>query len=147
MVMLFIIACPYRELLNVRINGGTRLEQKSLNERREYLVQAKDLIKGNLLFGVGTGNYVSALERQDQNKKSIWDYQPVHNVFLLFWAESGIFAFFSFLAFLFFLIKKNRRAVFSGAIFMAIIILLLLDHWLLSLPFGILFLFFILGLI
>jgi hypothetical protein len=146
-IMLFIIAYPYRDLLHVRIAGETRLEQKSLSERQEYLIQAKDLIKENLLFGVGTGNYVSALERQDQNKKPIWIYQPVHNVLLLLWAESGVFAFVSFLAFLFFLIKKNRRAVFSGAVFMAIIILLLLDHWLLSLPFGVLFLFFILGLI
>ena len=146
-IMLAIVACPYQDLLQVRIDGTARLEQKSLNERWEGLGQAKDLIKHNLLFGVGTGNYTVALERQDQAKKPAYDYQPVHNVFLLLWTESGLFALVFFFAFLFFLIKENRRAVFSGAIFTALIILMLFDHWLLSLPFGILFLFFILGLI
>lgn len=146
-VMLFIIAFPYRDLLQTRISSETRLEQKSWNERWSYLFEAKDLIAQQPLFGVGAGNYVSALERQDQARKPIWNYQPVHNVFLLLWAESGIFALISFAAFLFFLIKKNRRAVFSGAIFAVIIVLFLFDHWLLSLPFGVLFLFFILGLI
>ncbi len=146
-VMLFIVAYPYQSLLQVRIQGETRLEQKSLNERRDYLWQSKDLIAGHCFTGVGVGNYPLFLERADGYRKAVWDYQPVHNCFLLLWAECGVFSLIFFASFLAIMAKKNRHAVFSGAILAALIVIMLLDHWLLSLPFGLLFLFFILGLI
>lgn len=146
-VMIFIIAYPYRSLLQVRLQGETRLEQKSTSERLDYLGQAQDLIKGHYLTGVGVGNYSLFLRQADGYQKAVWDYQPVHNFFLLLWAESGVFALFFFGAFLVMMVKKNRRAVYSGAILAALVVIMLLDHWLLSLPFGLLFLFLILGLI
>ena len=146
-VMIVIVAYPYRDLLRVRTEGGTRLEQKSFDERKEYLGQAEDLIKGNWLVGVGTGNYTVALAAHDKIKKEAWSYQPVHNVFLLLWSEAGIFSLIFFLLFLFLLIKKDRQEAFSLAVLCGLIVLMLFDHWLLSLPFGIIFLFFIFGLI
>jgi len=146
-IMLTIVAHPYQALLQTRLQGETRLEQKSLNERRDYLWQSKDLIGGHIFTGVGVGNYPLFLERADSFQKSPWDYQPVHNVFLLLWAECGIFALFFFVVFLVMMAQKNRHAVFSGAILAALVVIMLLDHWLLSLPFGLLFLFLILGLI
>lgn len=145
--MVFLIACPYQELLQTRVEMETRLEQKSVTERELYFTQAAGLIKSHPLLGVGSGNYPLVLEKEDNSAHNVWDYQPVHNVFALLWAESGLFALLSFLGFLGLLIIKNRRSVFSGAVFVALIILMLLDHWLLSLPFGLVFLFFILGLI
>ncbi len=145
-LMIFIVAVPYRHLLGVRVDASTRLELKSWNERQEYLVEAQGLIQKNWLWGIGPGNYVVASEKQDNYQKNVWDYQPVHNVFLLLWAESGIGALIAFLIFLF-LLKKERRNIYSGAILGALIILMLLDHWLLSLPFGIIFLFLMFGLI
>lgn len=146
-VLLLFVIIPYRDLVMTRATAIGRLEQKSLVERREYLVEAKNLIQKNWLFGVGVGNYTTAVEKSDQIKKDVWDYQPVHNAFLVLWAQSGIFAFLFFLSFLIFLIKKDRREIFSLAIFAALIVLMLFDHWLISLPFGVLFLFFALGLI
>ena len=73
--------------------------------------------------------------------------QPVHNAFLLIFAESGIFAFLSLILFLVFLTKNGRRQNFSLAIIVSIVILMLFDHWLMSLPFGVLFFFLILGVI
>jgi len=145
-IMLLIVAYPYRDLLQARIGGEARLEQKSLLEREEYLGQAAALIRDNW-FGVGTGNYTVAVASRDASLKDPWSYQPVHNVFLLLWAEAGFLAVISFLAFLFFLIKKNRREAFSAAVLIALIVLMSFDHWLLSLPFGLVFLFFILGLL
>ncbi len=146
LAMIFIVAYPYRSLVAVRVSDHTRLEQKSIQQRETYLIQAKNLIKNNWAFGVGIGNYTLALAKRDTNSQNIWAYQPVHNVFLLLWAESGIFALIFFLLFLF-LLKKNRRTILAGAVFIALLVLMLFDHWLLSLPFGLLFLFLILGLL
>jgi len=147
LVMLFIAAAPYRDLCETRISGESRLEKKSLSDRGRYLYESRDIIKNNWLTGVGIGNYPSTLEHRDIEKKSIWEYQPVHNVFLLLWAESGIFALVFFVSFLFCLVKKDRRTVWAGAILTALLVLMFLDHWLISLPFGIIFLFLALGLI
>lgn len=146
-IMLAIVVYPYQSLLQVRIQGETRLEQKSLNERREYLGQSAGVIKSHVFTGVGVGNYPLFLKQADHSPKEPYAYQPVHNVFLLLWAECGIFALCFFVVFLAMMVKKNRRAVFSGAVLAALVIIMLFDHWLLSLPFGLLFLFFILGII
>ncbi|MFA5130817.1 MAG: O-antigen ligase family protein [Patescibacteria group bacterium] len=142
-----IAAAPFQELLMVRIDATTRLEQKSITERTSYIFQARDLLQKNFLTGVGIGNYSTAVAVADQNKEPAWEYQPVHNVFLLLWAEGGLFSFLSFLIFLFFLIKNGRREIYAFAILAPLLILMLLDHWLFSLPFGILFFFLLLGLI
>jgi len=146
-ILIGIAALPYQELLMVRLDAQTRLEQKSITERQAYLVQARDILQEKFFTGVGVGNYSVAVGLADQNKKPAWEYQPVHNTFLLLWTESGLFAFLSFLVFLFFLIKNGRRETFAWAILVPIIILMLLDHWLISLPFGVLFLFLLFGLI
>lgn len=144
---LFIIISPYQDLLMVRIDASSRLEQKSITERLMYFKQAEELIKNNLVFGVGIGNYTNTLNAHEKSKQPALINQPVHNVLLLLTAENGILALFFFCGFLVCLILKNRRENFSWAIFIAMIVLMMLDHWLISLPFGVLFLFFILGLI
>ena len=146
LVMTFIVAYPYRDLVSVRATDNTPLEQQSINQRQEYFGQAFSLIKDHYLFGVGVGNYTLVLEQQDKSAHNIWDYQPVHNVFMLIWSESGIFALFFFLAFLV-LLKKDSRWELSGPILLGLIILMLFDHWLFSLPFGLLFLFWVSGLL
>lgn len=138
---------PYQELLKTRIMAEGRLEERSITERQLYLVQARETIQQNWLFGIGVGNYTTAIARQDEVKKPAWYYQPVHNAFLFLWAEGGLFSFLFFFGFLVCLFLKDRREAFSGTIFLAIFILMMFDHWLLSLPFGLMFLFLILGLI
>ncbi len=150
-VMLFIVAFPYRDLAFARTAGAWqgqgRLEQKSLDERGSYVTQAGSLIRECWIFGAGAGNYTQAIEERDIVKQEAWFYQPVHNSFLLLFAQSGILSLVSFLAFLYFLIRKDRRAVYSGAVLAALVILMIFDHWLISLPFGLIFLFLVLGLL
>lgn len=147
LLLLGIASVPFQDLLTARVAVETRLEQKSINDRYTYLSEAKSLLSENFMTGVGIGNYHTALTLADNNKKAVWDYQPVHNVFLLLCSETGIFALLSFFVFLFFLIKRGRREDFSFAIIIPLLILMMLDHWLLSLPFGVLFLFLTLALI
>lgn len=144
--ILFVTAfLPYRELVFTRLNADTRLERISLTERQDYLAEAGEIIKKNPLFGVGIGNYITTVEINNQVDKRY--SQPVHNTFLLMFAESGIFAFLFLILFIVFLSKDDRRQTFSLPIIISLIILMMFDHWLFSLPFGILFFFFILGVI
>jgi len=145
-IMILVNAVPYQDLLSVRVASETRLELQSLTKRQEYLGESVTIIKNNWLTGVGVGNYVTALANSDSLKKSAWDYQPVHNVFLLLWAQSGLFSLLFLITILFFIIKGTKNG-YTPAIFSALLVLMVLDHWLISLPFGVLFLFLILGLL
>lgn len=151
LVLLAIVFIPYRELVVARVSDSSPLEQKSITERKAYLGQAWGLISEQPWLGVGQGNYTTALMAQDGVTapvgEAIWNYQPVHNVFLLIWAESGLFALLFFLGFLFYPLKKDRREAFTPAVLGLIIVLMLFDHWLFSLPFGLIFFFLALGLI
>lgn len=145
--LIFLAALPFQDLVSTRLNADTRLEQKSITERVSYFSQAGELLQGNSLTGVGIGNYSRELALSDSNKKPAWDYQPVHNSFLLLLVENGVFAFSAFLVFVFFLIKNEKKETFALPVVTAFFVLMMLDHWLISLPFGVLFLFLLLGLI
>jgi len=150
-LLLGIVVFPYQDLVMARLSDNQPLEQKSITERETYVGQALSIIKNQPWLGAGSGNYTTVLARsagvKDPKGSTVWNYQPVHDVFLLIWAESGIFALLFFLGFLFWQIKKDRREPFAPAILGLLLILLLFDHWLFSLPFGLLFLFLVLGLI
>ena len=142
-LLLLLAAFPYKELVFTRFQAEGRLEKISISERQESIMEAGAIIQKNPLFGVGTGNYVKSLALI----KSGDNVQPVHNSFLFIFAESGVFAFVSIILFIFFLAKSKRSENFSLAIIVSMFVILMLDHWLFSLPFGILFFFLILGLI
>lgn len=145
-----LIFFSYKDLFITRIEAGSRLEQKSLNERGDQLLVSKDVLAENYLVGVGLANYNQFISGKDVSqgiKKADWEYQPVHNSFLLIASEAGIFTLIFFLASIISIWYQGRREVFSWALLISFIFIMLFDHWLLSLPFGIIFLFFVLGLI
>lgn len=150
-ILLAIVVFPYRELVVARLSDRAPLEQKSITERKTYISQAFNMISERPWLGVGLGNYTTVLAVRSEAKNltgaTVWNYQPVHNVFLLLWAECGIFALLFFGGFLFWPLKKDRREAFTPAVLSLLIILLLFDHWLFSLPFGLIFFFLVLGLI
>ncbi|MCX6798024.1 MAG: O-antigen ligase family protein [Candidatus Falkowbacteria bacterium] len=145
-VLIFSLNSCFHELSFTRLTGQGRLEAKSVSERQEYLAQAATLIRSNYLLGVGRGNYVKSLSVN--NLVTPTDYpQPVHNVFILALAEIGIFGFLSFVAWLFYTIKKTSARALGAGIFIALIILMFFDHWLWSLPFGLVFFWLVLALV
>ncbi|MCX6761530.1 MAG: O-antigen ligase family protein [Candidatus Moranbacteria bacterium] len=75
------------------------LFMKSLAERGLYLSISERIITDNPIIGVGTGQFIVAAERLFPNLE-IWQYQPVHNVFLLIWSEWGIVGLVLFIVFL-----------------------------------------------
>ena len=86
-------------------------------------------------------------------KKQAWAYQPVHNVFLLVWAEIGIVGLLGFLGLLGYLgwsaLKRfwKEEDYISLPLLLALVIIMMFDHWLWSLHFGVLWFWLILGLI
>jgi len=147
-VLLFVIGVfglLYPGPLLSRSNVTARLEQKSLNERVVYLEQGVGMIKKHILLGVGAGNYIKELEKEDQSKPA-WAYQPVHNFFLQVWAELGILAMLCVVV-LFVMLGAYawKKGAFQFAIFISVLLSMMVDHWLWSLHFGVLFLGFILG--
>ncbi len=94
-----------REPIMARISNSNRLEQKSNQERMLSYKESKDIIKENWLIGTGIGNYTLALYKKNPSL-SAYEYQPVHNLFILIFAELGIFGLLIFLLFLFYITKK-----------------------------------------
>jgi len=82
---------------------------KSLNERLFYLNVSRGTISNNSVVGVGSGQFVLDMDNNvprlsadsaDGTLLEPWQYQPVHNVFLLIWSELGIIGLFLFTWFL-----------------------------------------------
>ena len=87
-VSIFIAIFPQPFL--TRLNNTSRLEYKSTSERQASLSEGWQIIKKHPLLGVGVGNYGLAVHRDIDSTQPAYYYQPVHNVFLLIWAELGL---------------------------------------------------------
>lgn len=171
-ILFFILFNLYNNLFLTRLQLNQRLEIKSTSERIESYKSFYKLIKDSWLSGVGIGNYT--LEEYDIDnikqltnlinrveKKSSWYYQPVHNTFLLIWSEVGLIGLVLFIGLIInfiifdfsFLICKqnvnycNNDKLFNLIMLIVLIIIMLFDHWLWSLHFGVLFFWLIIGLV
>ncbi len=136
--------------IETRFNFYNRLEKISSSERINSWPDVVALVKDSPLVGQGIGNYATALYERTPYYPA-YLYQPVHNFFLLILAELGFIGFIIFLAFWIWLlitIIKNLKKNYLGlAIFVALTIIMMLDHWLFSLHFGIMLLWLAAGLI
>ena len=147
-ILVFILFTNFQNLVLVRVKGESRLEQKSNIERFESNKLALDMFRDNWLVGVGMGNYTMELAKTNPDNPAYF-YQPTHNAYLLIAAEIGILsiALFLYLIFNFIHYILKSKEIEKIALIISLVILLTFDHWLWSLHFGILFLFFILGFI
>lgn len=122
-------------LLKTRIQASSVHEIRSIEERKNLSLRALQIFKTQPLFGVGVGNYVSAVRTQNSSVQII---EPVHMVPLLILVEFGVVGvlFIMLLAFVFLKQQKIKREDY----FFLIVIspLFVFDHYLYSLPFGVL---------
>lgn len=113
----------------------TRLEKKSLSDRISYIHESASIIRSHVWIGTGIGNYTGALRKKNP-EQPIWQQQPVHNVPLLLWAETGIVGVFVFFSGIFFLLQfviKHSSSPQKTILFScltAIGWMALFDHWL-----------------
>jgi O-antigen ligase len=109
LTILAILVLFYQDPVLARWSGEGRLEVKSQTERVEYFDQAKVLLAKNWYKGVGLGNYTLALYNDTSIKLPAWDFQPVHNVYLLVACELGVLGFIIFML----LIIESLRAIYE----------------------------------
>lgn len=140
-------------LVDDRLFGNTRLENISTNERSGLISDSIAMIKSKWFFGVGLGNYVLAAKEKMPDQAN-WFYQPVHNSFLLVWAEIGLFGFILFISLLQFIFgeiferaKKNPVELYQIGIFLSLIFMMMFDHWWWSLHMGVILFWFVLGIL
>jgi len=117
---------------------GTHLGMEEAISRRLQLNQAAlEMVQGNSLVGVGLNNFVPRLPDYWQTSEAVRFLQPVHNIFLLVAAETGLIGLLIFLWFLILTFKKLLiTKPLAGGLIIALSAILLLgffDHYWLTL--------------
>ena len=129
------------------------LFQKSLEERLIYLNVSVETFLAHPIIGVGNGQFVLEMQKYISQKLQDWQFQPVHNVFLLILSELGLVGLLLFGWFLWKLFKilphpnplllgeeeapttlSIRRGaggeVFKSLLLLALLFIMLFDHYL-----------------
>lgn len=113
----------------------------ALDQRLIFSEIARDMISDNFLFGVGGGNFVMSMSEYYSGVLSPWLFQPVHNFFMMAWAELGLLGVFLWLGICGIMIKQvnysMRRIIKSErfywkvywALLFSMLILSMLDHY------------------
>jgi hypothetical protein len=80
---------------------------RSIGDRIIYLETAYNSILAHPWLGLGAGQFVLHMQQYSNLSLESWQFQPVHNVFLLIWAELGIFGFLAFIQIMFKMYKTE----------------------------------------
>lgn len=70
------------------------LSEPAFTERMDYNAVAKRMISDKPLSGIGLGGSVIHMEQYAGRWLWPWEFQPIHNLPLLLWAETGLLGFF-----------------------------------------------------
>lgn len=141
-LLVIILFFSFRNLLFTRVNLANRLESKSISERVTQWQDFKIIFKQNPLFGVGPGNYPVVLRSMHMEGSASY-FSPIHNIFLFFIGQFGLFGFASVIFGLWFLYKLRS---YQLPALLALGVSGLFDHWLLSMFTGWIFMAIILAL-
>ncbi len=155
-VLIFIFYSLNQNLVLTRLSKDTRLENLAYSERIESLSLTKGIIKKHWILGAGIGNYTKVVHDEAINNQPSYFYQPVHNVFLLIWAEIGVIGLLFFISFLLCVmryllcvgdkVENNNFKIYEISLLVALFVMSLIDHWWWSLHFGVLLFWLIIGL-
>ncbi len=144
-----ILALVFLVLIYGLFFGGRTfsINDQSLTRRYELNMAAIEMFKSSPLMGVGLNNFLVNLPSFQQTKSTILYLQPVHNIFLLIVAETGLLGLTIFIWLIWKTIKKLLTAKrFLLTTLLAILFLGLFDHYWLTLEQGQLLFTLILGL-
>jgi O-antigen ligase len=128
-VVIIILSVIFWPLVSTRVSLNHRLEAKSINQRIGALAESQKIISQHWLGGAGLGSYGLVWQKNNPDLP-IYEYQPVHNLFLLIWVEAGIIGLLFFLihlsAIIFFLYQRQNIGL---VLIFALIVLSLFDHY------------------
>ncbi|MBD3270899.1 hypothetical protein GF376_05230 [Candidatus Peregrinibacteria bacterium] len=135
LALLLVIGLNLDSILIARI-----FDLSALNQRGEYLLIGMNILQDNL-FGVGIGNFILNMNEYSSQALQPWLLMPVHNIFLLAFAEVGLLGGLAFIAIHYYVSKfladgdtLEHKTLFSlGG---AIVIMSLFDHFFFTLMQG-----------
>ncbi|MFA5107859.1 MAG: O-antigen ligase family protein [Patescibacteria group bacterium] len=131
-----------------RFQPESRLEKISIDTRLTYQDQALTLLKKYWVVGTGLGTYTQAVHDKIDNSLKTWDYQPVHNIYLLVAVETSVIGLIVFGFLLFEVFRETVRrlkkspavdrwfAVIIGQI-VFVVVMGWVDHFWWTLAFGV----------
>ena len=114
-------------------NGG----DTSWKDRLNLMKSSFYIIKNNLLFGVGAGNFTNSMGNTVPiTSNGILLLQPVHNIFLLMFSELGLVGTGLFGTLLYFFFKERKWSLRFVLSLVSIFVIGMFDHYMFSLPQG-----------
>jgi hypothetical protein len=129
-------------LISERFMNLFRGGDTSWSDRIGLMESSFHMIKQNLLTGVGLGGFVENMgDTVPRSGNGILLLQPVHNIFLLIVSEVGLVGFGLFITLLYFFFKNRKWSLRLVMGLVGILIVGMFDHYLLSLPQGLLIFF------
>jgi hypothetical protein len=107
------------------------------DDRVGLMKSSFNILKDNILTGVGLGEFVSNMaDSVPRNSSGVLILQPVHNIFLLLISEVGLIGFSLFSALLYFFFQNRKWSLRLITSLVSIFIIGMFDHYLISLPQG-----------
>lgn len=143
-IVLLVIAFDLFPVLWTRFVVG---DSSAFSERMNLLSISKAMFL-NHPFGVGLGNFTEVMQDFELEKLMPWNFQPVHNIYLLVLNEMGIYGLIVFLTlfgYLFYGLRKNHSLILLIFCF-CIFVIGFFDHYFISLYQGQVLLWLFLGL-
>ena len=129
-IFLFSLSLPVLRKLNLNFEGN-----KSVIRRVDFTLASYRMIKDNFLFGVGFNNFTVFVDKYNYDSPDLRFSQPVHNIFLLIFSESGIFGFLLLISLIGFSLKRLVNSSYFHVFLISLLQLVLLgsfDHYLLT---------------
>ena len=144
--IIIIFSVSFPNLIISRTMGNNRLEQLSNITRLNQYTEASEIIKNNWLVGTGLSNYTVNLYQSTPGLEG-WQYQPIHNTYILIFSELGVLGFATSLLFILYLIynllAKQKWSTEQAAAYSCLAglgITAMFDHYLWSFFFGLMLL-------
>jgi hypothetical protein len=113
------------------------LEQEFVQERMQYIGISSQIIIEHP-EGLGTSQFTARMQEFTEDKLQPWQFQPVHNIYLLIFNEFGFWTLLIMSIGLKKLVEYNRKRPEQLALIIALLIIGLFDHYLITLPQGLL---------
>lgn len=141
-ILIFLIGgIIYSPLVKTRLAGIAVSETTSIQERVSGYVEAGQMIAKDPWLGAGSGNFTVAAYLLDKTRPG-WEYQPTHNVALLYTAELGLVGVIifcglsaSFVGY-FLTVKSKENGYLELFLLIPLIPVLAVDHYFWSLTVG-----------
>ncbi|MDP2625119.1 MAG: O-antigen ligase family protein [Candidatus Peregrinibacteria bacterium] len=119
-------------ILLVGLNWNELIKNESIHERIEYMkIGSEMIIKAPQ--GVGLQQFTDRMQDFYEEKLQPWQFQPVHNIYLLVANEWGIWTLFLLIFGITKFSKKHRKEKLKIAFLFTLFIIGLFDHYLISL--------------